>query len=216
LFEEHGPPELDRLDRRSRIAVTALVADPPRAADRALLERISRGDGGALRALYDRSGGAALAIAQRILGSRGEAEEVVQETFVQVWQKARDYDESRGGAVAWVITITRSRSIDRLRQRAASERAVAASSTGDPGPTPIETPLDAAVRGELRQRVAAALRALPMEQRRAIELAYFEGLSQSEIAARTGEPLGTVKTRIRSALGKLAGLLGERTALESS
>lgn len=186
-----------------------VAVKPSRAEDRVLLERVSHDDGNALKALYDRCGAAALALACRILGGRGEAEEVVQETFVQVWQKARDYDASRGGAAAWIMTITRSRAIDRLRKRGAGERAAATSSGSDPEPEQAPSPLEAAEVHELRERIRAALRELPREQRTAIELAYYQGLSQSEIAARTGDPLGTVKTRIRIALSKLAALLEE-------
>jgi RNA polymerase sigma-70 factor (ECF subfamily) len=176
--------------------------------DRALLDRVSSGDAAALRTLYDRCSARALSVASRVLGVRSEAEEVVQETFVQVWRQAASYDASRGGAMAWVLTIARSRALDRLRTRAAAERAVARSE--DPEPPTQPAPLEAAEQRQLRQRVLAALAALPREQRSAIELAYYEGLSHSEIAARLGDPLGTVKTRVRLGLAKLAALLDER------
>ncbi|MBY0279415.1 sigma-70 family RNA polymerase sigma factor [Candidatus Binatia bacterium] len=180
---------------------------PAHAADQALLARVSGGDAAALRVLYDGCAGRALSIAYRILGSRSEAEEVVQETFVQVWRQAASYDASRGGAMAWIATIVRSRALDRLRSRAASERAVARSEDETDPPT-APAPPELAAQRELRAQVTAALAALPVEQRSAIELAYYEGLSHSEIAARLGDPLGTVKTRVRLGLAKLASVLG--------
>lgn len=147
-----------------------------------------------------------MAIALRILRSRTEAEDVVQDTFVEIWRRAADYDEARGGVPAWVATIARTRAIDRRRSRDSAARATAgakAEPEPDRGPEPIEL----AEKRQDRERVAEALAALPAEQRTAVELAYFEGLTQREIAARTGDPLGTVKTRVRLALVKLANLL---------
>jgi RNA polymerase sigma-70 factor (ECF subfamily) len=184
------------------------------ALDQVLLSKVSSGDATALRALYDSCGARALSVAYRVLGTRSEAEEVVQETFVQVWRQAASYDASRGGAMAWITTIARSRALDRLRTRAASERAVARSEEPDPHHFPA--PVELAARRELRTHVTAALSALPPEQRSAIELAYYEGLSHTEIAARLGDPLGTVKTRVRLGLAKLAALLGPHRPGESS
>jgi len=184
------------------------------APDQVLLANVSRGDSAALRALYDTCSGRALSIAYRVLGTRSEAEEVVQETFVQVWRQAASYDASRGGATAWIATIARSRALDRLRTRAAGERAVARSEEPDPPAQP--SPPELAAQRELRTQVIAALGALPQEQRSAIELAYYEGLSHTEIAARLGDPLGTVKTRVRLGLAKLAAVLGPHRPGESS
>jgi RNA polymerase sigma-70 factor (ECF subfamily) len=180
---------------------------PTNAADRALFARVSGGDATALRALYESCSARALAIALRVTGSRGEAEEVVQETFVQVWRQAGSYDASRGGAMAWIATIARTRALDRLRARAASERAVTRSEEHDPEPPRSAAPAELAAQRELRAQVLAALASLPREQRSALELAYYEGLSHSEIAERLGDPLGTVKTRVRLGLAKLATLL---------
>ena len=181
---------------------------PANAADQALLARVSGGDAAALRTLYDVCAGRAMSIAYRVLASRSEAEEVVQETFVQVWRQAASYDASRGGAMAWIATIVRSRALDRLRARAASERAVARSEEDPDAQPTAPAPAEVAAQRELRAQVMAALAALPVEQRSAIELAYYEGLSHSEIAARLGDPLGTVKTRVRLGLAKLASVLG--------
>ena len=174
----------------------------------ALVERVAQGDGAALRALYDRCAARAMAVARRILGDPQEAEEVVQETFVQVWRQADRFDALRGSPAAWVSTIARSRAIDRLRSREAGERVhLAARAEEDRSSAPAAG--EVAEGRELRQRVGAALHSLPVEQRRTLELAYFEGLSQSQIAARLGDPLVTVKTRVRLGLSRLAALLGD-------
>lgn len=176
--------------------------------DGAIVARMAQGDAGALRMLYDAVAGKTLAIALRVLRDRAEAEDVVQEAMLETWRRAREFDASRGGVEAWVVTIARSRAIDRKRSRAAAARTKLAAKE-EPAAKPAPTPeLDVAAAEE-RAKVLAALRRLPAEQRRAVELAYYEGLSQSEIAERTGDPLGTVKTRIRLAMEKLAEAMPE-------
>jgi RNA polymerase sigma-70 factor, ECF subfamily len=173
-----------------------------------LIALIARGEPGALRSFYDAVSGRAMAIALRILGSAAEAEEVVQDTFVEIWRRASEYRAERGAPAAWVAAMARSRAIDRLRERGRADkaaRAIALEPQRDPDPLPSES----AARREERARVRAALAALPAEQRRAVELAYFEGLTQSEIARATGDALGTVKTRIRLGMEKLADSLLE-------
>jgi RNA polymerase sigma-70 factor (ECF subfamily) len=164
----------------------------------------------AMRALYARCSGRAWGVALRILGSRSDAEEVLQETFLEVWRRAREFDPSRGGLETWVTTIARTRAIDRRRALGTVARIAEDAATQPPpvSAVPLD-PSEAAGLGEDRVRVAAALGALPPEQRAVVELAYFEGLSQREIAERTGDPLGTIKTRARLALEKLAALLKE-------
>lgn len=186
----------------------ALAAAVAGLADRELLTRISSRDTSALKALYDACAPKAMAIAQRLLRNRAEAEDVVQETFVEVWKRAGQYDERRGNVVSWVCTIARTRSIDRLRSLGSAARAAdsaAAEVKDDVAPAPLEL---AEARRD-RERVTAAMATLPPEQRRALELAYFDGLTQREIAERTGDPLGTVKTRVRLAMLKLGELLAE-------
>jgi RNA polymerase sigma-70 factor, ECF subfamily len=172
-----------------------------------LLGRAGRGDADALEAIYRRYAPRAMGVALRVLHTRSDAEEVLQETFIEVWQRAREYTTSRGTVEAWLLTIARTRAIDRLRSRAARGRLVEAKSAEPPEPPPIPPDVLRA-SAEDTARVQAALAALPTEQRTAVELAYWEGLSQTEIAARTGQPLGTVKTRVRLALLKLARHLG--------
>ena len=147
-----------------------------------------------------------MGVALRVLRERSDAEEVLQETFIEVWRRAREYTPSRGTVEAWLLTIARTRAIDRLRSRAARGRMAEAKSAQpqESGPS-LPDALSAAAQDA--HRVQAALAALPVEQRTALELAYWEGLSQTEIAERTGQPLGTVKTRVRLALLKLAALL---------
>lgn len=174
--------------------------------DRSLLARMARGDVGALRSLYEHHARRAMAIALRVLRNQAEAEDVVQETFLEIWRRADQFDDQRGGAAAWVVTIARSRAIDRLRSTGTTSRAIEVAS-GSLMPVAELLPSEQAERRHDEARVANALGALPAEQRQTIELAYFEGLTQIEIASRTGSPLGTVKMRVKLALSKLARLL---------
>lgn len=177
--------------------------------DLALVRRVGQGDGQAMRALYARCAGRAYGLVLRIVQVRADADEVLQETFLEIWRRARDFDPARGNLDSWVATIARTRAIDRLRSVASGSRLLQGAS-GEPPPvsaTPTD-PRDLAEAGQQRGRVERAMQGLPPEQRSVVELAYFEGLSQSEIAERTGTPLGTVKTRARLALAKLAQLLG--------
>jgi RNA polymerase sigma-70 factor (ECF subfamily) len=148
-----------------------------------------------------------MGVALRVLRERSEAEEVLQETFLEVWRRAREYAPSRGTVEAWLLTITRTRAIDRLRSRAARGR-MAEAKGAEPQESGPSLPDALSSAAQEAKRVSTALKSLPLEQRRALELAYWEGLSQTEIAERTGQPLGTVKTRVRLALLKLAALLG--------
>lgn len=176
--------------------------------DDALLAAIARQDERAIATLYDRYGGLAYGLAYRILGDRAAAEDVVQEAFLSVWRRAVSFEAARGSARSWLLSIVHHRAIDRLR--------------GTPGRARQDTPLDevewvVAVDDpwrdvELtlqREALRRGLDGLPEEQRRAIELAYFGGYTQTEIAGATGVPLGTVKGRIRMGLHKLRGLLTE-------
>jgi RNA polymerase sigma-70 factor (ECF subfamily) len=182
-------------------------ADASDDVEAAWLARVAKGERVALRKLYDRLSGQVLAVALRIVGSRGEAEEVVQEVFVEVWTRAGLFDVARGRGRTWVLSIARNRAIDRLRSRDAAGRAVEGARAEARPEAPPVTPLETVEQREARQRIQAALAALSPEQRRVLELGYFEGLSQSEIAEKLGEPLGTVKSRVRLALEKLAQLV---------
>jgi RNA polymerase sigma-70 factor (ECF subfamily) len=163
-----------------------------------LLRKLRTGDSQALADFYDLYAGLVNGLALRILRNTAEAEDVVQEVFVQVWRQVQRFDPDRGSAEAWLCTIARTRALDRLRRRTARRE--------DPGETaPGAT---AAPKTEEALAVRKALDGLSKEQRRALELAYYEGLTQTEIADRLGEPLGTVKTRIRTAMLRLREVLG--------
>ena len=168
-----------------------------------VLEAVRRGDPRALEDLYRRHAPRIYALLLRILRESPDAEEVLQETFVDAWKRAAEYAPKRGSIEAWLITIARSRAIDRIRHRGARLRLVRQSEQlAAPEPAPAEPP-----DVHARTRLHRALGTLPPEQRRAIELAYWDGLSQSEISRETGDPLGTVKTRVRLGLQRLAELL---------
>lgn len=172
------------------------------AADAELIERVAGGEGDALAALYDRHAPRVLGLTSRILGDRDEAEDVLQEVFLQVWRNPRHFDAARGSAVTWLLVLARSRAIDRLRslRRRGRDRQVPIEDH------PVESGEDIARSAESAQEGAAVRRALallPPDQRRALELAYFDGYTQSEIARMTGTPLGTIKTRLRQGMMKL-------------
>lgn len=173
-----------------------------------LLRAIKRGDEEALAALYDRYRLILFGLILRILHSQPEAEDVLQDVFLQVWRRASDFDETRGRPFTWLVTLARSRAIDRLRSLGSRERTAteAARATTDS----IVDAADDVVKSEQSEIVRRALSELPEEQQSALVLAYFEGLTQSEIARRLNSPLGTVKTRMRSGMIRLRGLLGER------
>jgi RNA polymerase sigma-70 factor (ECF subfamily) len=181
------------------------------AEDAGLLRAVARGDESAFARVYDRYSPILFGLLLRILRSRSEAEDVLQEVFLQVWQQARSFDPARGRAFTWLVTLARSRAIDRLRAVDSRERA-ALRSTEDAPPTPErqEWAEDVAIRAERAEAVRGALAELPDEQRQVLVLAYLEGMSQSEIAAAKNQPLGTVKTRTRSGLKKLSESLSAR------
>jgi RNA polymerase sigma-70 factor (ECF subfamily) len=167
------------------------------------VRRIAAGDHGALAALYDATNRLIYGMALRILSNPADAEEVTLDIFTQVWRNASNYDEARGSVVAWLMTMARSRAIDRLRSRAnrgRREEALMDLSNA----APLQAPMTLGVERE----VQAALLTLTPEQREAIELAYWYGYSHSELSARLGQPLGTIKTRIRMGMMKLRSQLG--------
>lgn len=179
-------------------------AAPLRASDDlAIVRRMAGGDADALAELYDRYAGLLLALTRRILGPAGEAEEALQEAFLQAWHQASRYEPGRSSVSTWLLLIARTRSLDRLRSRGARERTALAAAAEPAAPDTSSRVDDHVLHRERRARVRQALADLPEEQRRVLELAFYEGLSQSEIATRTGAPLGTVKTRALLAMRKL-------------
>ena len=177
------------------------LSNPP--ADGALIARIEGREADALALLYDRYSGRLMGVAQRILGDTGEAEEILQEVFLWVWKAAASFDSSRGSVLAWLLVATRSRSIDRLRTRRPALRAgLRAVETVPDAPSSEDVEGDSANR-QWEALCRSAIAELPADQRRALELAYFDGLTHQEIAEKTSTPLGTVKTRVRLGLMKL-------------
>jgi len=166
---------------------------------------VARGDEQALAQLYDSYRVILFGLLVRILNSREEAEDVLQEVFLQVWRRARDFDETRGKPFTWLVTLARSRAIDRLRSLGARDR-VAQASVREAAEEVSDAARDT-FRSEQRALVTSALSQLPEEQKRPLVLAYFDGLTQSEIATKLGAPLGTVKTRMRAGMIKLRELL---------
>ena len=171
------------------------------------MRRILNGDESALGTLYDHYGGLVYSVANRILRDTGAAEEVLQDIFHQIWRTAARFDFERGSLTAWLLVMARSRSIDRLRRRSlpTAEDPVESADMVLRADFNLEA---AAAQNLMMTQVRKALEALPDTQREAMELAYFEGLTQTEIASRTGDPLGTVKTRMRTAIASLKKALG--------
>ncbi len=173
-----------------------------------LLHAVARGDEDALARVYDRYRVILFSVLVRILKSREEAEDVLQEVFLQIWKRAKDFDETRGKPFTWLVTLARSRAIDRIRQLGARQRLAEASSQETP--ESVSDAVADTLHSEQREIVARALAALPEDQRRTLNMAYFDGLTQSEIAEQLDTPLGTVKTRMRSGMMKLRELLGDQ------
>lgn len=175
--------------------------------DRELLALARENDADAFEVIYDRHSTAAYSLAHRMCGTRGMAEDVVQEAFLSFWRRLERYDASRGEVRSWLLGIVHNSAIDRLRQSHAHDRR-RTSSDGieDRLEAPERTDLEVQQREQVTE-VHTALQALPPEQRRVIELAYFDGLTHSQIASRLELPVGTIKGRMRLGLTKLAGLL---------
>jgi RNA polymerase sigma-70 factor (ECF subfamily) len=172
----------------------AAVAATPATEDITLLQRVRKGDQAAMGEIFDRYGRAVYSVALRILKDTGHAEDVMQEIFFQVWRNSDSFVQGRGSLGAWLVVVARNRSIDVLRRRKPTDSV-------DDVILPSACNLASEVEhNAMIEKIQSVLKQLPEEQQQSMELAFFEGLSHSEIAARTGDPLGTVKTRIRLAL----------------
>ncbi len=163
----------------------------------ALLWAIRSGDESAMATLYDRYSGLVYAVALRVLGDTGAAEDVLQEVFLQLWRNPAAFDSGRGNLGAWLAVIARNRAIDGLRKRRPESDIADVVLSVEPDLA------GEAERSRALEKIRGELSAMPAPQRSALEMAYFEGLTHTEIAARTGEPLGTIKTRIRTGLQAL-------------
>jgi RNA polymerase sigma-70 factor (ECF subfamily) len=192
--------DLPRVERQTTIPIVTAESRT----DDELLALVAGGDQRAFEELHRRYARSVLGIALRRIGDRGRAEDATQDTFASVWRSAARFDPSRGKATSWLFTVARNAIIDGLRRRPEA-------TVDDPPELPATDPRpdEAAEREWVSWRVHRALETLPAEERSLVELAYWSGLSQSEIASRVGIPLGTVKTRTRSALRRLADELGE-------
>lgn len=181
---------------------------PPGPRDADLVLRMAQGDEQALSQLYDRFGRVLYAVAFRVVNQQADAEEVVMEAFSQAWREAPRFDQSRGSVAAWLTMMTRSRALDLVRSQSRRERITDTAAREEPAAGPamsagFPTPGVSVIDEERRRAVTQALASLSPPQREAIELAYYDGLSQSEIAERLKEPLGTIKTRMRLGMQKL-------------
>lgn len=181
-------------------------------ANAALIRRMAGGDRDALAELYDNLSRPLYATARHILNDASEAQDVVHDVFLSLWQNASSFDSGRGAAFSWAVTLTRNRSIDRLRTRANRARLLGNSIPDDLGyaETADATGSGPAELGDRAVAVRSAMADLPPEQQKALELAFFSGLTQKEIAEKLSEPIGTVKARIRRGLIKLRDALANR------
>ena len=181
-----------------------MTPSPPPADDETLARAIAAGDESALARAYDTHGGVVYGLALRVCGKVHDAEEVLQDVFMTLWRTASRFDGARGPLVGYLTTLTRNRAIDRVRsRRARPDGAVGADDDAPPIAASSPSPLDHVEGGDDAVLAVHALGRLPVDERRVLEMAYFDGLSQTEIAQRTGDPLGTVKGRTRSALRRL-------------
>ena len=176
-----------------------------------LIQRAAAQDQEAFSQIYDRFATLVFSLAMRMLRARADAEDLLQEVFMQVWRQAGNYSVERGSPEAWISNIARTRAIDKLRAMRRMEKSFVL--TDDPARAQSSESADSDVaKSEAKLTMNSTLANLPVEQRRVLELAYFDGLSQTEIAALLKEPLGTVKTRMRSGLQRLREMLGQQAA----
>jgi len=201
-----APPERSYNSEPSKGSLQAAKA----AEDAAILGRVEQGDQAAMGLLFDRYSSIVYSVALRVLKDTGQAEDVMQDIFIQIWKKPGAFISGRGSLGAWLVVVARNRAIDSLRRRRHTdsvEDVVLASSTDLAAE---------AERNTLMEKVRIYMHQLPPEQRKSVELAYFEGMSHSEIAEKTGDPLGTVKTRIRLALIALRKAMQSKSIPSSS
>jgi RNA polymerase sigma-70 factor, ECF subfamily len=172
-----------------------------------LIQQVANQDREAFGQLYDRFSTLVFTIAMRMLKARSDAEDLLQEVFVQVWRQAQNYSTERGSPEAWIVNIARSRAIDKIRSIRRMEKSFVL--TEDPARAESTDNVESsAAESEVRMAMYSALANLPEAQRKVLELAYFGGLTQTEIAERLAEPLGTVKTRMRAGIQRLREMLG--------
>ncbi|MDQ6636619.1 MAG: sigma-70 family RNA polymerase sigma factor [Candidatus Dormibacteraeota bacterium] len=184
--------------------------------DGAIAEALQRGDVAGLERLYDRYGTLAYSVAMRVLGDHGRSEDVVQECFLKLWNSSSRFDINRGSLRTWLITAVRNRSIDHLRGRAAHERQEREIPFDAEAAGEGSNPWREVVQGMERELIQEALERLPQEQRQAVELAFYHGYTQKEIAESVNVPLSTIKGRMRLALEKLHSYLQGRGLIDDA
>lgn len=202
LFSPSGNPAAVERTYLEKEGSLSSVEISPSSTDPALVSAIRSGHQGAMAALYDRYSSVVYSVALRVLGDTGAAEDIQQEVFLQLWRNPGAFDSSRGNLGAWLAVITRNRAIDALRKRRPETDAE------DVILSVLPDMAGEADRSRIAEKVRGLLRGMPSSQRAALEMAYYEGMTHTEIAAKTGEPLGTIKTRIR------AGLMALRKAFQ--
>lgn len=176
-----------------------------------LIQQIAQRDREAFRQLYDRTSSLVFSLMMRMVKVRSDAEDLLQEVFVQIWRQASNYNAERGSPESWIVNIARSRAIDKIRAIRRMERSFVL--TDDPARAESSDNVEiSAAESETRMAMQSALASLPDAQRKVLELAYFDGLTQNEIAERLTEPLGTIKTRMRSGLQRLREIVGTQAA----
>lgn len=213
VAEADGTPR-PRRRRGSGMSPETSTPTPPsderQLVDTQLMQRIAQGDKQAFAQLYDRFSGPLHATALRIVRDAAEAQDIVHDAFITVWDKAVSFEPSRGSAFSWAVTLVRNRAIDRVRSRQRRAELLADSAPADLGYHDNPAGHDTATTHDEAHAVRTAVATLPLEQRRALELAFFGGLTQEQVAQTLCEPLGTVKARIRRGLLKLRDSLAHR------
>ena len=202
-----GHSHVHRSDASVRLAVSPNSARNAQWED--FVRRCGAGEQAALSSLYDQASHLVYSVVVKVLANQADAEEVTLDVFTQIWRTAQSYQASKGTVTAWLVMVARSRAIDRMRSRATRQRREEPIFEYTDFPSASSGPGQATAESQRRRKILAAMAGLPPEQRRAVELAFFSGLSHSELAERLQVPLGTIKTRLRSSMLKLRESLVE-------
>ena len=195
---------IESTDTQYLVGMRILPNRPPLKPD--VIARVGKGDSQAFAELYEQSSSLLFTLALRILNNRDEAAELLQDVYIEVWRKAGNFDQNRGSPMAWLITLTRSRAIDRVRASTSRGRTLTDSleeSRAEEIQSDLPDPLETHAVEELRTLVGDALSDLPAAQQEALELSFYDGLTHAEIAAKLDKPIGTIKTRIKLGMNKL-------------
>jgi RNA polymerase sigma-70 factor, ECF subfamily len=195
---------IESTDTQYLVGMRILPSRPPLKPD--VIARVGKGDSQAFAELYEQSSSLLFTLALRILNNRDEAAELLQDVYIEVWRKAGNFDQNRGSPMAWLITLTRSRAIDRVRASSSRGRTLTDSleeSRAEELQSDLPDPLETHTVEELRILVGDALSDLPAAQQEALELSFYDGLTHAEIAAKLDKPIGTIKTRIKLGMNKL-------------